>query len=195
MLGYNRTGGSNAGSQVLIEALQSQGTVTTVSEPQILTVSNRMSNVNIGRDQGFAASSGKSVGGLSSVSQDQITPGILETGTNIFVFPTIDTETDEITVQLNTSFRDFNKFNTFESGQSRIQTPDTNKRKFDLTFVAKSGQTWLVTGYKSKRIESESSHSGFDIPFLDILLGGSKRSRDVYTETMLLITPRILGKK
>ena len=195
ILGYERTGGTNIGSKVLIQALESQGTVTTISEPTVLTISNRMTNVNIGRDQGFGASSGTSItGGLSNTSQAQITPGLLETGTDLYVYPTLDTETGEITVQLNTSITDFNRFNVFESGTSRIQTPDTSKQKFDLTFVAKSGQTWLVTGYKSKRVEAESNHSGVDVPFLDLLFGGSKRSNDVYRETLLLITPRVLGK-
>ncbi len=194
LLNYTRTGGQNSGSQIFIQALQSQGTVTTVTEPQILTVSNKMSRVNVGRDQGYAASSGQSVGGVSSVQQDQITPGMLETGTDLYVYPTLDTDTGEVTVQINSRFSDFNEFRTFESGESRIQTPDTNKRQFELTFTAKTGQTMLVTGYKSKRVESQSNFTGADIPVIDLLLGGSKRANEVHAETMLLITPHILGK-
>jgi type II secretory pathway component GspD/PulD (secretin) len=81
---------------------------------------------------------------------------------------------------------------TFTAGgenASSIQTPVTTNRELVLNFTAKSGESILISGYRSRRQEADSESSGL----LWGLLGGSKSHSDNYTEVLILITPKIVS--
>jgi type IVB pilus formation R64 PilN family outer membrane protein len=185
LLGYEKTAGSMAGSQVLIEALEKQGTVRTVMEPRAIGLNNQISKIDVGGEEGYLASSGSTL--TSNVgSSSVLIPGVVETGMKLYALPSANLDNDSVVVRMSTKFSSLDQLNTVKSGDALIQTPSRSKRDFFLTFAAKSGQTLLVTGLKNQRNEYQSSTPG------SIALGGSKSGVDAYTETIMLITPRIM---
>ena len=186
LLGWGKTKGAYAGANVIVEALEEQGTVRTVMEPRVVGLNNQIAKLDVGGEEGYLASSGSTLTsnvGTSSV----LIPGVVETGMKLYVLPSANLDSDSVVVRMSTKFAALDALDTVTSGDSSIQTPSVSKRDFFLTFAAKSGQTLLVTGLKNTRNEYSSSTPG------SILLGGSKSGKDVYTETIMLITPRIVN--
>jgi type IVB pilus formation R64 PilN family outer membrane protein len=186
LLGWEKTTGQYAGSNVIVEALEEQGTVRTVMEPRVVGLNNQIAKIDVGGEEGYLASSGSTL--TSNVGASSIlTPGVVETGMKLYVLPSANLDSDSVVVRMSTKFAALDTLTTVSSGDSSIQTPSVSKRDFFLTFAARNGQTLLVTGLKNTRNEYSSSTPG------SILLGGSKSGKDIYTETIMLITPRIVN--
>lgn len=187
-LGFNATQGDAAGSQALIEALEQQGTVSVLSEPSILARNNRPSTIRIGADEVYVASSGSSSTNVQA--SNQLQPGVLSLGTDVKVIPTVNLQHNLVAVELGLDIIELEGIETFGSADnSQIQTPSTTNRELVLNFTAKSGESILISGYRSSRKEADSESSGL---FWG-LLGGSKSHSEEVSEVLILITPKIVS--
>ncbi len=185
-LGFVNSTGTWAGSQVIIEALQKQGVVSVLSRPTVLASHNKNAFVDLGSSVAFASSSSVNQNQTSTASG--LTTTFLDLGTRINVVPTIMDNKDELFIQLGIDMSSLDRIREFESNGTRVQQPDTQKRKMVLNFSAQSGETILITGNQSNRNQYQSADSGW----LSMLLGGSRSSSEEYTEMLILITPRIV---
>ena len=187
-LGLELLDGKWSGSQLLVEALENQGMVSIHQEPRVFTSHNKLSRVELGSDFAYAASSGTNQNQTSTASNLQA--GLLSLGIELSVLPTVVHEEDEVYVQLGISLTDLNEIRVFESDESRIQLPETAKKKLTMSFSANSGETILISGNRTSRSELSSSQNGI-IPWL---FGGSASTDEEYTELIILITPRIINR-
>lgn len=187
-LGIGATRGDAEGSEALIQALEQQGTVSVLSEPSVLARNNRPSTIRIGGDEVYVASSGSSSTNVQA--SNQLQPGILSLGTDVKVVPTVNLRRNLVAVELGLDIVELESIETFGSADnSQIQTPVTTNRELVLNFTAKSGESILISGYRSKRTEADSESSGL---FWG-LLGGSKSHSEQVTEVLILITPKIVS--
>ena len=74
------------------------------------------------------------------------------------------------------------------SDDATIQTPETTRKEFHQEFFVRDGETILLSGLRSRLSEYNSSVAG------SMLFGGTKGSADTYTNTVILLTPRIITR-
>jgi len=78
------------------------------------------------------------------------------------------------------------ELSTASSGNASIQTPSTNTNQFKQPFSLKDGETILLGGLGTSRHEVSENVGGF------FGLGGEKGNKVVETQTLILVTPRII---
>ncbi len=196
------------GSQVtgilsLINALQQQGKVSVLTQPQVLCQNNQVSAIRILDSRGYLASiqttslSGSSTGGASITSQ--ITPGSVITGVTLYVLPKI--MKDKVYLQVNADLSDLISISCISStgvssancstaatnNGSSIQVPNVQQKQFNQRSVVKSGDTLIMAGFRQV-----ANRNGASQLFDSQALGG-KASQQYNTETIILITPIVLG--
>lgn len=183
-IGIERQGGRLAGSQALINALSQQGVVEVSSHPRLVSLNNQISKIVLEDNATYLASAGSSstpnVG-----SSDLLIPGVVTTGFELYLLPKIASA--QVLMQLSTSLSDLKGIEQVTSGDKTIQTPHTNRKKFFMKAMVADGETLLISGLKSSRQQWQQQKT-----LGSWLFGGHRQQVIQRSETLLLLTPRIL---
>lgn len=199
----NMTTPGELGTQALINALQQQGKVSVVTQPQVLCQNNQVSEIRLTKQTTYLASvqttslaGGAGTTGSASVTS-QITPGSFVTGLTLYVLPKIFG--NRVYLQVNADLSDSTALKTITSngatlsttsappaGTSIIQAPDTTLKHFNQRSVIASGDTLILAGFKQV-----TNQVGAQQMLNSQTLGG-KTAQELNTETIVLITPYIL---
>jgi len=180
------------GVTALANALQTQGKVSIVTQPQVLAQNNQVSSIRILDQRGYVqsvqqTSTGTTSSGSSAVTS-QVTPGNLQTGLTLYVLPKI--LGDKVYLQVNADLSTFINLQDFTAGTGTgapvIQIPHTTQRQFSQRSVIKSGDTLILAGFKE--IDNASGAS----QMMGSQALGGKTAQQTNTETIVLITPIIL---
>ena len=184
---YTKRDGKYAGATVFLEALKSRGLVLNTINPKIVVTNNKPSKIVDSSDQSYLASAGSAA--TANVGQtDILIPGIVKTGLKLWAMADIDLKNKSITGLIDNSFSDLQEISSASSGTSTIQTPSTTSSDFSQHFNLRDGETLLLGGLGTSRQEVTENVGGF------IGLGGEKGARFVETETLILVTPRIIRR-
>ncbi|HSW70182.1 MAG TPA: secretin N-terminal domain-containing protein [Gammaproteobacteria bacterium] len=191
------------GVQSLINALQQQGKVSLVTQPQVLCQNNQVSQIRLIEQQGYLQSvqstslaGGSGTSGTAAITS-QLTPGAVISGLTLYVLPKI--LGNKVYLQVNADLSNNQGFQTISSnGQpitagttpaantTAIQLPTVQQRQFNQRSVISSGDTLILAGFRQV-----TNHLGAQQLFDSQALGG-KTAQQVSTETVVLITPIIL---
>lgn len=183
-LGLERTTGRFSGSQALINALSQQGVVEVSSHPRVVSLNNQIAKIVLEDNATYLASAGSSA--TANVgSSDVLIPGVVTTGFELYVLPKV--ANSQVVMQLSTSLSDLIAIDQVSSGDKTIQTPHTNRKKFFMKALVADGETLLISGMKNSRRQWREQKG-----FASWLLGGQRQSSLQHSETVLLLTPRIL---
>lgn len=195
--------GTGTGVIALINALQAQGKVAIVTQPQVLCQNNQVSEVRIVDQLGYLASvqtttlSGGTGGSAPGVTS-QITPGAVVTGFTLYVLPKV--LGDKVYLQINADLSNNLGLTTISSngvtvtdpakgagtGASIIQVPHVQQKQFNQRSVVASGDTLILAGFKQVSNVTGASQ------LLESQALGGKSAQQVNSETVVLITPIIL---
>jgi type IVB pilus formation R64 PilN family outer membrane protein len=187
VLTYTRKEGKYAGASAILEALKSRGAVLNVINPSLIVTNNRISKIVDSSDRAYLASSGSSQ--TANVGQTEfLIPGIVKTGLKLWALADINLKDNSIMAKVANSFSDLVEISSASSGGSTIQTPSTSTNEFDQTFFMHDGETILLGGLGTNRQEVTENTGGA------LGIGGEKGVKYVETETLILITPRIIRK-
>jgi len=208
-VGFNNTfaspgGGNNAtGILSLINALQQQGKVSVVTQPQVLCQNNQVSEIRIVDQQGYLASvqttslaGGAGSNGSASITS-QITPGTVVTGLTLYVLPKI--LGNKVYLQVNADLSSFLGLKTITangvpispttpstSAVSAIQVPHVQQQHFNQRSVICSGDTLILAGFRQTQNAAAAQQ------MMDSQALGGKTAQQVNTETVVLLTPIVL---
>ena len=185
LFSYTKKEGKYAGAAALLQALKERGVVFNVVNPSIMVTNNRISKIIDSNDRSYLASAGTS--NTANVgSTDILTPGIVKTGMKLWVLADINLDTNTVVGTISNAFSDLTEISSASSGNSTIQTPQTSTNEFEQSFHMKDGETVLLGRLGSTRKEVVENTSG------SLVLGGQKGTTMVETETLILVTPRII---
>lgn len=177
--------GRFSGSQVLLQALEQQGVVEVSNHPRMVSINNQISKVVLEENVTYLASAGSS--STANVgSSDLLIPGVVRTGFELFVLPKISNQ--QVLLQVSTSLSDLLGIEEVTSGETTIQTPQTTRKKFFMKSLVGNEQTLLISGLKSGKRHWQNEQG-----FLPWLFGGQQSNQTQTTETVVLLTPRILN--
>lgn len=182
---WQQVSGSGAGSQALISALSQQGVVEVSNHPRLVTLNNQISKIILEDNVTYLASAGSS--STANVgSNDLLIPGVVRTGFELFLLPKV--ANGQVLLQLSTSLSDLKGIDEVRSGDTTIQTPQTSRKKFFMKSIVANNETLLISGLKNSRQHWQEERS-----FGSWLFGGRQTRSNQQTETLVLLTPRILS--
>lgn len=190
----SRTAGQFSGTQMLMQALESQGSVSNKTLPRATTLNNRAVKLRDIQRTNFllerTITTTANVGTEGSVKQ-----GTVETGFSLYAIPKI--ANGDVIVRLTTNISTLLGLDKKSSSSSStgsntssqevyVEAPRVNDKDFDNTVVIKNGDTLVLAGLTSESSTSNEANAGSDI------LGTAKSADGKRVETLILITPTIL---
>lgn len=180
---FGKKSGSHAGSQVLIEALQTQGRVKVISEPQVLALNYQTVEQRWVTETSYLASTTAS-SGSDNLGQSGMNPSKVIDGMTLFIQPNIGR--NHIILHTSLTIAALVDMPSIESGGQTIQTPITSKSVFNEITLAKGGETLIISGLRHVTHKGSQSQP-YGMPWLK----GSRDEREI-VETVLLVTPRLV---
>lgn len=182
--------GKGNGTALLIQALQSQGTVSSESQPKSVTLNNRVAKLRSIVRESYIAEQ-KITNTINVGSESSITQANVETGFSMYALPKIyrDEVIMRLTTNLSTLLRLEKKGSNNSGGtgtQVLVEAPKVSDKDFDNSVIIRSGDTLLIAGLSTVSESSTDANSGSEI------VGVSKSSNKVRVETIIAITPTIL---
>jgi type IVB pilus formation R64 PilN family outer membrane protein len=180
--------------QTFINALDLQGKVHIVTNPQVVTMNNQMATIRITNDTSYV----KSVSTTQTPdagTTSSITPGTVTDGFTLYVLPKI--QGDKIFMQLSSTLSDLDSINKADNAPigtnvennttfTAIQTPMLSQKMFNQRTALHSGETLIVAGYRRVRDQTALAKL-FEVEAL-----GGKGAESENIETLVLITPIVL---
>lgn len=176
------------GSSAIIEALSTQGRVSQVTSASMVTINNQPVPIQVGRSTAFLASSSRTPGTDGQPATVTLTPGAINTGFGMTMLPHI-LDNSRLMLQYSGSISSLLRINTVSSGDSSIQTPETESRNFLQRTVLRSGETLVVAGFEQFALDATTSGIG---DARNVALGGRQGARDNRSVLVVLIQPVLL---
>jgi MSHA biogenesis protein MshL len=182
--------GRLSGTSMLIQALQSQGTVSTRSYPRSVSLNNRVAKLRSIVRENYISEQ-KITNTINVGSESSITQASVETGFSMYALPKIykDEVIMRLTTNLSTLLEMQKKGSTSSDGkgtQVLVEAPKVADKDFDNSIIIRSGNTLLIAGLSKEAETSSDANAGTE------LLGVSKTSNKIRVETIIAITPTIL---
>ncbi len=180
--------------QTFIRALDLQGRVHLVTNPQVVTMNNQMATIRITNDTSYV----KSVSTTQTPdagTTSSITPGTVTDGFTLYVLPKI--QGDKVFMQISSTLSDLlsiTKADNAPTGTNvkdqttftAIQIPTLAQKVFNQRTALQSGETLIVAGYRRVRDETREAK------YFTVAALGGKGSESENIETLVLITPIVM---
>ena len=188
-------GGGGTQINVVLRALESQGTVSVLSSPRVSAMNNVRATFNVTTDEVFFSVTSTPITNANGVvgTNQQVTPQTISVGIVLDVLPQIAAD-NTITMNIRphvTSVRDMAQFRLDNGGL--ITVPNVETRETDTIVRARAGETIVIGGLMQNKIDNTQT----GVPGLQSipLLGGLFKGRSSTTtksELVIFITPTIV---
>lgn len=199
------TPGANSkwSGSVVVKALEQQGKVSIINQPSLTTLNDQMAQISILTQTSYLASqtntiTGGSNGDATGFSQQSLTPGIVNSGLQLYLLPKI--QDDKIYLQISSTLSNLISIDVVsQTGEvtttdapsktttSAIQVPTLTQKNFNQRSVLRNGQTLVLAGFKNLN----DSNKNTSVAGLTAL--GGLAAQGVNEELVVLITPIILN--
>lgn len=162
-----------SGTSAIIEAISTQGKVSTVTSASVTTLNNQPAPLQIGRATSYVASSQTSVS--SGVATNSMTTSTINTGFSMSLLPHI-MDGKKLLMQFAIDISSLLSLNTITSGDTILQTPDVDTRNSLQRVLVSSGDTIVVAGFENREVNGKSSGVGSaEVPVAGGSVEGVKR--------------------
>lgn len=169
------------GSDVLLQAMSSQGAASLVTEAVAITTSGEPVPLNITKETSYlAAITTTAVSG--GTSQSSLTPGVVTTGFSMNLLPKL-MPNDGVSLQAAIDLSSLDRMAEITSSGQTIQIPEKSGRSFMQKVHLRSGQTLVIGGFQQTGNQFGTSGVGS----VDMNPAGGSRTSD-HTKTTLILT-------
>lgn len=172
----------NVNINSVIRALSSQGKVSVSTRAGATTSNNRVAPISVTDTTTYVSGYESESSGDEEILRAEVEE--IETGFQMHLFPRI-LNTRELMVQYSVRLSELQGIRSVGEGASLVQLPEVSTTSFEQQAVLENGQTLVLAGFERKRVETATDARG---------IGGSKRTSSSRVATVMLITPRILGR-
>lgn len=171
--------GSKFNLDALLNFLQTQGSVKTLSRPRIALVSGGRGQLRVGQATTFVSKVGSNL--TSALSQVTVETQTLNTGFDLSLQGDVHDGTIYTRIALNIS--DILRFNQFTALGTQLNLPQTSNRDVKTTVRARPGDVILLGGILVARDSADQSRG---------LAGWLKGSEVQRSELVLALKPRVV---
>lgn len=178
--------------EAIVGALSRQGRVSVQTRAGATTSNNRMAPIQVIDKTAYLAevevddADGENNDGRPRIRR---TAAEIETGFQMQIFPRVLNNRD-IMVQYTVRLSELKEIKTFGEGNEAIQLPEVSTTSFEQQAVLENGQTLVLAGFERRRAEVEDARGSRGI----LGYGRSNNAASSRVATVMLITPRILGR-
>lgn len=179
------------GSQLILDALSTLGQASVVTTTSVLTANNQPAPVKIVKRTTYLAEVAQNVTGTGDDIRSTgptLTPGMVETGLNMYVLPHVLDDGKRVLLKMMVSLSSLEAMKTFGNDQAMIQLPQVASREFQQMAWLSSGETLVLAGF-------EQVDSGMDTrsPLSKVFwwLGGSSSASKGREMVVIAIHPTV----
>lgn len=201
IVGSPSIGGAKADLNFVLNALQQQGEVRTLSNPKLNIMNGQTALLSVGRNQAYISkieTTVSSSAGAQTITYTVDTNSILS-GTTIGIIPYIN-ESGEISLTITPIVSELVKLDPQKVGAIStsssfdIQLPTVDLRELSTTVKVRNGDIIAIGGLISKRERAVDSQIPFlgNIPFVGYLFK-SRDKQEHRTELVVIIQPTLLN--
>ena len=189
------TGGALSGSEVLLQALQHIGKITSKSNPMVYTINGQPVSLNMSTQQAYIKQMDSNVqtGSGSDYVTTTVTPSTINTGFNLKLTPYVEPNNKVI---LNMSLimdtlKSMRREQTgSEQAQGYVELPTVDSKAFSYVAKLKSGQAIIIASFNDDAANMEVNSVGGEDTWA---LGGKKGTAKTHSMTVVSVTPYVMG--
>ena len=177
----------------LVDFLKTQGDVSIISNPKVLTLNNQPAVINVGEEKNYKYTLGSTTTTTNGVvqSEPQFEVGSTFVGVTLAIVPQV-TKDDFIILKINPTISEISKQHTDENGNANM-APDIKIKQLSSVVKVKNNRKILLGGL----IQNRSENKVTKIPGLSAIpiLGRAFRSNkkvDSKSELIIVITPKLI---
>jgi len=179
----------------VLKFLKSQGDVSVVSSPRVMTLNNQPAMISVGKEIFYLLTTTNKVGGSdTATSQDQSVESVFA-GILLDITPEVD-ERGMVTLKINPSITTLADGESTQSNGIRNIPPDLKRRQISAVIKVKDGDHAVLGGLisKSKGVKTDKVPLLGDLPVLEYAFK-RREILDYTDELVIIITPHIIKSK
>ena len=189
--------GYNFDMDGLINFLKTQGDVTIVSNPKILTLNNQPAIINVGEEKNYKYTLGTTTTTTNGVIQadPQFQVGSTFVGVTLGIVPQV-TQNNNIILKINPIISEISKNHIDKDGNPNL-APDIKIKQLSSIIKVKNNQRVIIGGLVQKKIEDKTTKIPLlgDIPLLGLAFK-SKTKVESKSELIIVMSPKLItGEK
>ncbi|EQB40649.1 hypothetical protein M947_02240 [Sulfurimonas hongkongensis] len=179
----------------VIKFLKTQGDVSSISNPKVLTLNNQPALITAGTEYFYKIRSTETLVGTQSTQSSSEDVQSVFAGVLLDITPEISEE-NAVTLKINPSLSETISSTFIDTGSSeRTMPPDLSRRQLSSVVTVKDGDRIILGGLitTSDSIDVNKVPILGDIPILNYLFKYENKLKTV-TELVIVITPHIIRK-
>lgn len=184
-LGFASTQATSKGSvDLLINALQKQGTVSFLTNHNILTSSGKVSELEMADIKGYLAQS-KVTQSENVDASTELVQGVIQSGYTLYSYAKVFK--NKVAIVVSNRASDLDPFERVGTEQNFIQIPTMRSNRINVNQIVTDGTTVVAASIRRERAASESQ-SPLSAKLFPSYKGAGKDVVEIY----VLVTPRIV---
>jgi type IVB pilus formation R64 PilN family outer membrane protein len=175
-------------SQLLLDALATQGKVSLITSPSVTTLNLQPVPVQVATQTSYLArvESNSTAGVGQTVS---LTPGTVTSGFNMNLLPFVMPD-NQLLLQYSINLSELKSIKPISAGGgNQIQVPEIDNRIFSQKVKLRSGQTLVLSGFEQTNTNSDRKGTGMASNWL---LGGGVNAENKRSSIVIMITPVVM---
>ncbi len=183
--------------QEVIKFLQTQGDVTALSNPKVLTLNNQPALITVGTEYFYkiqqSTNQQGATGGIVATTQNDAIQSVFA-GVLLDITPEIAKD-GSITLKINPSLSETSQDMTQTSSTDRVMPPDLNRRQLSSVVTVKDGNRIIIGGLINTKTSIDTNKVPIlgDIPIINYLFKYENKVKSVQ-ELVIIIEPHIIKK-
>lgn len=177
------------GSNLLLQALATQGDLSIKTSATAVTLSGQPVPVQVANELSYISGSEVSQSALGNV---QITRRLATatTGFSMTLLPVV-LDNNDVMLQFTISLSSLRQLRQDGVGEARIEMPNIDSRQFMQRVKLRSGSTLVMSGFEQDSLQGDAR--GIGSPNF-AWLGGGSNARRGRTVLVVILTPRVIDK-
>ena len=147
------------GSQIVAQALATQGDVSLVTSAKVLALDDQPAPLQVGSQIGYLASSSAPTITSTGTTPGQLTPGSVTVGFSANFLPMV-IDHNRVLLGYSIDLSQLESLQTVTSGSASIQTPSVSSQSIFQRALLKSGQTLVLSGFEQTGANVNRSGTG-----------------------------------
>lgn len=169
--------------------ISSQGSVKTISQPQLTVLSGSEATLRVAETQAYIESLTRTQNTTNDTETVSTTVGQVDTGFTLTIGSSWDNGTVYGNVDIN--LQQFLEFQEFDTGDGTLKLPKTAERELKTQVRVRPGDSVLIAGLVRERQQYDKSGIGAQTPVVPFSRSGTTEN----SELVFLLRPRVIVYK
>lgn len=184
-VGFSRTSATTEGTvDLLVNALEKQGTVSFLTNQDMLTASGKVTELEMSDIRGYLAGSKVTQTNEAGTSTELI-QAIIQSGFSLYTYAKVFK--NRVALVISNRASDLDPFEKVGTEENYIQNPIMHSKRFNVNQIVQDGTTVVALSFSQEKASSES-RSPVSAKFLPTYKGAGRHKVNIY----VLVTPRII---